>query len=163
MVCCTVLLAFYELVEMRQQSLALFGDEARRVSFAIRLLLAALVLGIAFAVAAIDNVEPEETCSSGSGSGSASGKSSCSATTTASENGSDCGLYMAESTIPGAGLGIFTAAEKHPGDAVGYGDVCIPVVGAYRALLACCGCTSLFCILLSYSLSIRIHTCTFYL
>ena len=151
-----VLLAFYELVEMRQQSLALFGDEA------IRLLLAALVLGVAFAVAvaAIDNVEPEETCSS-----SGSGKSSCSATTTASENGSDCGLYMAESTIPGAGLGIFTAAEKHPGDAVGYGDVCIPVVGAYRALLACCGlpCFVFFFPIHQHSLSIRIHSCTFYL
>lgn len=40
-----------------------------------------------------------------------------------------CGLYLAESTIPGAGLGIFTAVDKEPGETVGYGDVCIPMVG----------------------------------
>lgn len=34
---------------------------------------------------------------------------------------------MAESTIPNAGLGIFSTIELHPGDAVGEGDVCIPI------------------------------------
>jgi hypothetical protein len=39
-----------------------------------------------------------------------------------------CGLYLAPSTIPGAGLGIFTALEKEQGDSVGAGDVCLPVM-----------------------------------
>jgi hypothetical protein len=34
---------------------------------------------------------------------------------------------MAESTIPNAGLGIFSAIELNPGDPVGEGDVCIPI------------------------------------
>ena len=56
--------------------------------------------------------------------------SSCRATT-ATATTATCGLYLAESTIPGAGLGIFTGVEKWPGDAVGYGDVCIPMVDMY--------------------------------
>jgi hypothetical protein len=39
----------------------------------------------------------------------------------------ECDLYMAESTIPNAGLGIFSAIELNPGDPVGEGDVCIPL------------------------------------
>jgi hypothetical protein len=39
----------------------------------------------------------------------------------------ECDLYMAESTIPNAGLGIFSAIELNPGDPVGEGDVCIPI------------------------------------
>ena len=39
-----------------------------------------------------------------------------------------CDLYMAESTIPHAGLGIFSAIERNPGDSVGEGDVCIPIL-----------------------------------
>ena len=46
-------------------------------------------------------------------------------------NATYCGMYMAESTIPGAGLGIFTAEPKEPGDTVGSGDVCIPVLDMY--------------------------------
>jgi hypothetical protein len=38
----------------------------------------------------------------------------------------ECGLYLAESTIPNAGLGIFTAIAKKPNDVLGSGDVCIP-------------------------------------
>jgi hypothetical protein len=38
----------------------------------------------------------------------------------------ECGLYIAESTIPNAGLGVFTAAAKKPLDPLGSGDVCIP-------------------------------------
>ena len=41
-----------------------------------------------------------------------------------------CDLYMAESTIPNAGLGIYTAIERNPGDRVGEGDVCIPIFDA---------------------------------
>ena len=40
----------------------------------------------------------------------------------------ECDLYMGESTIPHAGLGIFTSVEKKPGDSVGNGDVCIPLL-----------------------------------
>jgi hypothetical protein len=39
-----------------------------------------------------------------------------------------CDLYMAESTIPHAGLGIFTAVPKEVGDTVGNGDICIPIL-----------------------------------
>jgi hypothetical protein len=40
----------------------------------------------------------------------------------------ECDLYVAESTIPFAGLGIFTAVEKKVGDMVGNGDVCFPLL-----------------------------------
>lgn len=40
----------------------------------------------------------------------------------------ECDLYMAESTIPNAGLGIFSAVERKPGDSVGHGDICIPIL-----------------------------------
>jgi hypothetical protein len=49
------------------------------------------------------------------------GESSCSAA-------SKCGLYLAPSTIPGAGLGLFAGNEKHPGDIIGPGDVAIPLI-----------------------------------
>lgn len=38
-----------------------------------------------------------------------------------------CSLYMAPSTIPGAGLGIFTGVERNEGDTVGDGDILIPI------------------------------------
>jgi hypothetical protein len=34
---------------------------------------------------------------------------------------------MADSTIPNAGLGIFSAIELNEGDSVGDGDICIPI------------------------------------
>jgi hypothetical protein len=37
-----------------------------------------------------------------------------------------CGLYIAKSTIPNAGVGIFTAVAKKPMDPLGSGDICIP-------------------------------------
>lgn len=40
----------------------------------------------------------------------------------------DCELYVAESTIPNAGLGIFTGAAKEIGDTLGNGDKAIPLV-----------------------------------
>lgn len=43
----------------------------------------------------------------------------------------ECHLYLAPSTIEGAGLGIFSAVDKEPGDTVGNGDVCIPVAELY--------------------------------
>lgn len=39
-----------------------------------------------------------------------------------------CNIYLAESTIPNAGLGIFTAVELNEGDTVGHGDVCLPII-----------------------------------
>jgi hypothetical protein len=41
---------------------------------------------------------------------------------------SECELFLALSTLPGAGLGIFTAVDRKPGDAVGSGDVCLPQI-----------------------------------
>ncbi|KAG7345061.1 SET methyltransferase domain containing protein [Nitzschia inconspicua] len=40
----------------------------------------------------------------------------------------DCDLYIAESTIPNAGLGIYTAVAKSSGDNIGNGDKAIPLV-----------------------------------
>ena len=40
----------------------------------------------------------------------------------------ECGLYLAESTLPGAGLGVFTGVEKAEGESVSEGDVCIPFI-----------------------------------
>ena len=38
-----------------------------------------------------------------------------------------CGLYVAVSTIPGAGLGTFTGIGRKPGDILGQGDVIVPI------------------------------------
>ncbi|GKZ00390.1 hypothetical protein MPSEU_000992000 [Mayamaea pseudoterrestris] len=43
----------------------------------------------------------------------------------------ECGLYLAESTIKGAGMGIFAGKEYNVGQDVGRGDVCIPFVDMY--------------------------------
>ena len=40
----------------------------------------------------------------------------------------ECELYIAESTIPNAGLGIFSSVEKKVGDYVGNGDVAFPLL-----------------------------------
>jgi hypothetical protein len=48
-----------------------------------------------------------------------------------SSNNPQCDLFLAESTIPGAGLGIFSGVTKHAGDSVGNGDVCIPFLNIY--------------------------------
>ena len=42
-----------------------------------------------------------------------------------------CDLYLANSTIPGAGIGIFSTISKQPGDSIGNGDKAIPLVDAY--------------------------------
>lgn len=39
-----------------------------------------------------------------------------------------CGLYLAQSTIPEAGLGVFTGISRNPGDVISPGDVCIPLL-----------------------------------
>jgi hypothetical protein len=42
-----------------------------------------------------------------------------------------CDLYIAESTIPNAGLGIFTSVKKEKGKTVGNGDTCLPLIDIY--------------------------------
>ena len=68
--------------------------------------------------------------------GSVSGvESVCSAETGVCEAPSrQCSLYMAESTIPHAGLGIFTGVPRHAGDDIGTGDVLIPVIDLWYHL-----------------------------
>ena len=39
-----------------------------------------------------------------------------------------CSLYLAKSTIPGAGLGVFTGVPLEKGAYVGFGDAAIPIV-----------------------------------
>ena len=41
---------------------------------------------------------------------------------------SSCELYLAKSTIPNAGLGIFTTVPRKRNDSIGNGDVCIPIL-----------------------------------
>jgi hypothetical protein len=48
--------------------------------------------------------------------------------TISSSSQEHCSLFLAPSTIPNAGLGIFTAVELNPGDKIGYGDAFIPLV-----------------------------------
>ena len=38
-----------------------------------------------------------------------------------------CRLFMAPSTIPNAGIGVFTAVDLQEGESVGYPDLAIPV------------------------------------
>jgi hypothetical protein len=47
-----------------------------------------------------------------------------------------CGLYMSESTIPGAGLGIFTGKDLQRGELIGEGDVLIPQIDIWYHLKA---------------------------
>jgi hypothetical protein len=40
----------------------------------------------------------------------------------------ECDLYIAESTIPGAGMGVYTSKELQPGETLSIGDSCVPVI-----------------------------------
>lgn len=44
------------------------------------------------------------------------------------EDGAECRLYLAQSTIPHAGLGMFTGVPLERDEYVGYGDPAIPIV-----------------------------------
>lgn len=44
------------------------------------------------------------------------------------DDSSSCELYLAESTIPGAGLGIFSAIPINKGELIGTGEVAIPLL-----------------------------------
>lgn len=45
-----------------------------------------------------------------------------------------CSLYMAPSTIPGAGWGVFTAVDLQEGDSIGEIDYIIPVLDKFKTL-----------------------------
>jgi len=49
------------------------------------------------------------------------------ATTTTGVEHPNCLLFLAESTIPNAGLGIFTGIDLRPGDAVAEADIIVPL------------------------------------
>ena len=56
-------------------------------------------------------------------------KSTCSEDGTCiSPDPSECQLYVAPSTIPNSGLGIFTAVPLKANDTIGYGDVILPLI-----------------------------------
>lgn len=59
---------------------------------------------------------------------------------TASERGSllqdSCSLYLAPSTIPGAGLGVFTGPPRRRGDVIANHDIAIPVPDVWLHLTA---------------------------
>ena len=52
----------------------------------------------------------------------------CDGTAIADTNAVECDLYIADSTIPKAGLGIFSSIPRNVGDTVGDGDVCVPII-----------------------------------
>jgi hypothetical protein len=79
------------------------------------------------------DTETAETQTCESGSSSAGNNGACSAAEATDDQKvlggkkyPECGLYIAESTIPNAGMGIFSAVAKKPGDPLGSGDVGIP-------------------------------------
>ena len=51
-------------------------------------------------------------------------------------DGTTCTVYMAKSTIPGAGLGIFSGVDRQAGEIIGNGDVMIPVPDVWLHLVA---------------------------
>ena len=102
---------------------------ARRRSLSMLLNIGAIYVSLA----TNNTQDADGTCQDGN---IASSGGTCAATAemingspSASASTPQCGLYLAESTIPGAGLGIFTTTEKQPGDTVGSGDVCLPNIG----------------------------------
>jgi hypothetical protein len=75
--------------------------------------------------------EEDDTVASSSSSSSPRRRSSSSVSAAGWHTHPKCGLYLAPSTIPNAGIGIFTAVDLNKGEVVGFGDVCIPVVDMY--------------------------------
>jgi hypothetical protein len=75
-------------------------------------------------VSATTNAEDEKTCEI-----LENGEQDCSSQDESSRTMPQCSLYMAQSTIPGAGLGIFTGVDRQVDDVVGHGgDVLFPIV-----------------------------------
>mmetsp|Transcript_16679 Transcript_16679/g.27657 ORF Transcript_16679/g.27657 Transcript_16679/m.27657 type:complete len:321 (-) Transcript_16679:927-1889(-) len=54
--------------------------------------------------------------------------SSISPDASSSNNDNECGVYLAPSTIPGAGLGMYAGKSFGKGDRVTYGDIIFPIV-----------------------------------
>jgi hypothetical protein len=61
-----------------------------------------------------------------------SSSSSSSTTTTTTTTRIECDLYLAESTMPGAGLGMFSAVPFQKGQFWGHGDPNIPIIEPTR-------------------------------
>lgn len=107
----------------------------------LRLAVPVLVVG----AAAEQECVADGTCKSTTTSSSTSSSSTSSTSSTSSSSSSSvwpadqpyCALYLAESTIPGAGMGIFTVEEKVRGDTISRGDLCIPFIDMYWYVLAC--------------------------
>lgn len=70
------------------------------------------------------------TCSSGANNndGVCQGQDPSHKSSKQQQQQQQCTLYMAQSTIPHAGLGIFTGIPRAPGETLGSGDVLIPVI-----------------------------------
>jgi hypothetical protein len=84
-----------------------------------------------------NNNDAADTCSSGANGGGGTHKDgTCPEEPTEQQQHQQpaCTLYMAQSTIPHAGLGIFTGIPRAPGDTLGSGDVLIPVVDLWYHL-----------------------------
>jgi hypothetical protein len=72
-------------------------------------------------VSSSDNTQLEGTCDASNGG-------HCNAAISG-EDAAECTLYLARSSIPGAGLGIFTTVAKQVGDSIDtIGDGCIPLI-----------------------------------
>ena len=103
--CCQLIRSFDQVHPYRHGSMFLTGTKIMRIPITF------LVLGVGLA---------EQECLA------PEGEMACSPPDTEAHQ---CGLYLAPSTIPGAGLGVFTAHERNPGDPIhSHGEVCIPVI-----------------------------------
>lgn len=72
------------------------------------------------------------TCSTGAGedgSGTSPGPSA------EGQEAQECGYYIAPSSIPGAGLGLYAASAHPKGDTIGFPDINIPLVNKKRSVL----------------------------
>jgi hypothetical protein len=87
------------------------------------------------------NYDATATCSSGANDGGdnnndgvCQGQSQSDEYDSPNQQPQQCTLYMAQSTIPHAGLGIFTGIPRAPGETLGSGDVLIPVIDLWYHL-----------------------------
>lgn len=85
------------------------------------------------AAAAVDhNNDPNRQCQNKAGAAAGTAAESVAAKAqTTSPAILECGLYLAESTLPHAGLGIFAGKEYSPGEVIGNGELCLPYYDIY--------------------------------
>ena len=82
-------------------------------------------------------IDPNQQCTSSTASARHDFHSIDSSTGTGGGSvGTKCTVFMAESTIPGAGLGLFSGVNRHAGEIIGDGDVMIPVPDVWLHLTA---------------------------